>query len=261
MKHTKILLAIFAFCVFAACTANKDATSNSGTKSVSETKPTNVATATPGPKTEAANPSGGDKIENPLEIKFDAAGFPAGWEWIDPEKGDESVRYDLKTGRLKMSVPSGRDYYGETRNAPMLLKSLTGDFEIETKVTFSPTSSYQGAGLIVIRNDSNYLRLERAFGGTGGGDSGIRLDLRSDEAYEPLATPDKSPTEAATVDLRLVRKGGEFTGFWRENGGEWREVAKTKTSYPATVRVGLIVCNTGDPIDAEFAYIKLGPVK
>jgi hypothetical protein len=44
-------------------------------------------------------------------------------------------------------------------------------------------------------------------------------------------------------------------------GGEWREVAKTTTSYPATVRVGLIVCNTADPIDAEFSYIKLGPPK
>lgn len=261
MKRSELIIAFAILVICGACSAGKDATGNSDIRKAANSRPAPIADSTPASNSETNVSTPGERIDKPADISFEPSGFPADWQWIDPEKGAAAVRYDLTSGRLKMTVPSGRDYFGETRNAPMLIKSVTGDFEIETKVSFSPKESYQGAGLVVIRNDSNYLRLERAFGGTGGGESGIRFDLRSDEAYEPLATPDQFSTEAQTVELRLVRKGAEFTGFWREPGGQWREVATTKTSYPATLRVGLIACNTADPIEAEFSYIRLGPLK
>jgi regulation of enolase protein 1 (concanavalin A-like superfamily) len=140
-----------------------------------------------------------------------------------------------------------------------LLKALSGDFEIETKVKFDPTDIYQGAGILVFRNDSNYIRLERGYGGVRSGVNGIRFDKREDEIYEPVATQEQFPTDAKTVELKMRRVGKEFTAFWRLPGNEWTEVGKYNSSYPETVQVGLIACNTAAELPLEFSYIKLAP--
>ncbi len=205
------------------------------------------------------NQTTGEKIEKPLDISFEPGGFPDDWRWLDADSKYNPTKYDLKSGVLQIVVPTGKDLFGEARTAPQLLKTIAGDFEIETKVKLDPQDTYQGAGLLVFRNDNNYLRLERGFGGVGGGENGIRLDVREDESYEPLATQEKFPTTATVVELKLRRIGKEFTAFWREPGGAWKEVGNYASSYPETVQVGLIVCNTAQEIPVEFAYIKLAP--
>ena len=179
---------------------------------------------------------------------------------LDPEK-EKPSGFETKDGVLKLRIPSGKDLYGENLTAPRFLKPLKGDFEVETRVRFSPTEDYQGAGILIFRNDNNYLRLERAFGGVGGGSGGIRFDQREDEIYEPVAMPDKFPTTASVVELRFRRVGKEFTAFWREAGkNEWIEVGKVTSSYPETVQVGLIGVSTAEEITAEFSFIRLSPV-
>lgn len=203
---------------------------------------------------QAATPKSGEEIKQGQEINF-GDGLPKGWEKIDPEKENPS-EFEIWDGILRLKIPSGKDLYGENRTAPRLLRSVTGNFEIETRVKFSPKQDYQGAGILVYSNDSNYLRLERCYGGTGGGESGIRLDSREDEIYDPIATPDKFPTNAGEVELKIRRIGKDFIGFWREVGkSQWIEVGKVTTNYPETVQVGLIGINTADDITAEFAYI------
>ncbi len=202
----------------------------------------------------------GEKVENQTEILFKPEGLPAGWRWLDSDGKFNPTKYDTKSGVLRMIVPSDKDLFGESRTAPQLLKTITGDFEIETRVKFDPQESYQGAGLLVFRNDNNYIRLERGYGGVGGGENGIRFDKREDEIYEPVATQEKFPTAATVVELKLRRAGREFTAFWRVPGGEWKEVGNYESGYPETVQVGLIVCNTAQEIPVEFAYIRLSPV-
>ncbi|HEY8563094.1 MAG TPA: DUF1349 domain-containing protein [Pyrinomonadaceae bacterium] len=211
------------------------------------------STAAPPQNTAAA------RIDRQEEISFEPGQLPEGWRWIDPDDKFNPTAYDTKKGVLHIDVPTGKDLFGETRTAPQLLKTITGDFEIETQVKFAPTENYQGAGLLVFRNDSNYLRLERGFGGVGSEKGGIRFDVREDEAYEPITTPESFPTDAPAVDLRLRRAGMEFTAFWRLPGGEWKQVGKYSSSYPETVQVGLVACNTAEEIPVEFANLKLSP--
>jgi beta-xylosidase len=203
-------------------------------------------------------PAESEKIEQPLEADF-KDGVPKGWEMIDPEKKNPS-NFETSGGVLKLRIPTGKDLYGENMTAPRLLKSVKGDFEIETRVKFSPAQDYQGAGILIFRNDNNYLRLERAFGGMGGGESGIRFDKREDETYEPVAMPDEFPTAAREVELKFRRVGKDFTAFWREAGkSDWIEIGRVTNSYPETVQVGLIGVSTADEITAEFFYLKLQP--
>ena len=258
MKKSIFLMAIsliFIGCSGQTKTANKTANKSENTAGKKSENPANGAANS----ASAGQSSSGEKIEKPIDVTFEPSGFAVDWKWIDSDNQYNATKYDLKSGVLRIDLPTGKDLFGESRTAPQLLKAISGDFEIETKVKFDPKESYQGAGILVFRNDSNYLRLERGFGGVGGGDSGIRFDKREDEVYEPIATPEKFPTEAKTVELKMRRVGKEFTAFWRETGGEWREVGKYSSSYPETVQVGLIACNTAQEIPLEFAYIKLAP--
>lgn len=200
------------------------------------------------------------KVTAPVDHKFDAAGIPKGWKWIDADAANGPVRYDTAGGTLKFIVPSGKDMFGENRTAPHMLQAIEGDFQIETRVKFDPKDDYQGAGLFVYKDADNYLRLERAFGGVGGSGSGIRLDARTKDEYKPITTPDQAVTAATTVDLKLIRMGKKFIAFWRlDEESEWKEVGEFDSDYPDTVQVGIIACNTGDDIPVEFSYIKLAP--
>lgn len=202
----------------------------------------------------------GEKLAAPITVKFGVEGIPAGWRWVDPDITNGPTKYDTASGTLKVTVPSGKDMFGENRTAPHLIKPIEGDFEIETRVKFAPKSDYQGAGLFVYKDAEHYIRLERAFGGVGGDGSGIRLDARTKDEYKPITTPDNAATEATTVDLKILRMGKTFIAFWRiDENGEWKEIGEFVSDYPDTVQVGLIACNTAAPITVEFSYIKLAP--
>ena len=257
MKNILILVIAFAFIACSAEKKNETAKGGGNSAKAVENKAESNTNTSANITTQPVK--SGEKIEQALEINF-KEGLPQGWEKIDLDKGNPS-EFDTKDGVLKLKIPSGKDLFGENRDSPRLLKAITGDFEIETRVKFAPKNSYQGAGILIFRNDNNYLRLERGYGGTGGGEDGIRFDKREDETYEPIVTQEKFPTSAGEVELKFRRVGKDFTAFWREAGKtEWIEVSKVSTNYPETVQIGLIGVNTSDEITAEIAYIKILPV-
>lgn len=260
MKKVVYLLAVSIFFINCSSQSKLENKTTGPANKIENTAATsaNISNTTVNPASTTQNPPV-EKQEKQTEISFEPGSLPSGWRWLDPDSNYNPTPYDTKSGVLHIDVPTGKDLYGETRTAPQLLKAVTGDFEIETRVKFDPQDSYQGAGLLIFRNDNNYIRLERGFGGVGSDSSGIRFDKREDEIFEPIATPEKFPTNAKTVELKIRRTGREFTAFWREPNKEWKEVGKYTSGYPETVQAGLIACNTSDEIPVEFSYIKLGP--
>jgi beta-xylosidase len=202
------------------------------------------------------------KVEKPINVSFStySKDWPVDWQWIDPDRKNNPVRYDLKTGGLRVRVPTGKDLYGNNRTAPRYIKALMGDFQIETRVKFLPKENYQGAGLLIYKDDDNYLRLERAYGGYGGGAEGIRFDIRRGDEFKPIAEPGQIQTDADAVDLKIIRSGGLFTAYWRpDEKFEWQLVGEVDTDYPETIMAGVDACNTAQEITAEFLYIHLLP--
>ena len=262
MKKALVLIALSL--ILTNCSSRQTSYNNS-TGAVnkpenSSAKPTNNVNVAVNSPTAGQNQPG-VKIAEPSEILFAPGALPDDWRWLDQDANSNPTKYNTKNGVLHIDLPTDKDLYGETRTAPRLIKTISGDFEIETRVIFDSREDYQGAGLLVFRNDSNYIRLERGYGGVGGGESGIRFDSREDEIFEPIAAQDKFPTDAKTVELKIRRTGREFTAFWRLPDGDWKEVGKYSSSYPDTVQVGLIACNTAREIPVEFSYIRLSPTK
>ncbi|HVF46860.1 MAG TPA: DUF1349 domain-containing protein [Pyrinomonadaceae bacterium] len=215
--------------------------------------------ATPAP---APIPPESVKVEQPVNVSFSTYSkeWPVGWQWIDPAEKYDPTPHDVKKGVLRISIPSKKDLYGDNRTAPRYIKAITGDFQIETRVKFLPKENYQGAGLLIYKDDDNYIRFERAYGGVGGGGEGIRLDARTPGGYFPIVTPGEIQTSAPSVDLRIVRHGRMFTAYWRfDEESEWREAGVFESDYPQTIMAGLVAANTAREVVAEFIYIKLLP--
>jgi regulation of enolase protein 1 (concanavalin A-like superfamily) len=202
------------------------------------------------------------EIQKPVNVSFStySKDWPVDWQWIDPDERNNPTPHDVRSGALRIEVPSKKDLHGDNRTAPRYLKSIKGDFQIETRVRFIPKENYQGAGLLIFQDDSNYLRFERAYGGIGGGGEGIRLDARKGSEHKPIIPPGEIQTEEPEVELKIVRSGRIFIAFWREDESrEWREAGEYESDYPDTVLVGVVAVNTARPVTAEFAYIRLLP--
>lgn len=258
MKNIFILLA--GCLLLAACGSTPENRSNAVANS------TNIPAERPAVNTNtvvnanAERQVQGVKIEKPETVHFEAATLPGDWQWIDPDSPSGPTKYEAGSGGFKMTVPTGKDLFGENRTAPRLVKAVTGDFILETRIRFDPKEDYQGAGLLIYTDGDNYLRIERAFGGVGGGMSGMRFDQRKKDEYLTIATPGETPTGAKAAELRLLRIGNTFTAFWREDENtEWKELGEVRSDYPETIQVGLITCNTAAPITAEFEYVRLAP--
>lgn len=220
--------------------------------------PKKVATAS----TPAPIPAEAIKVEKPLNVSFStySKDWPVGWQWIDPAEETVPSPKDVRNGVLRIRIPSGKDLMGQNVTAPRYVKPITGNFQMETRVRFSPKENYQGAGLLIYVDDSKYLRFERSYGGVGGGGEGLRIDVRNREDYRPLATPDDLQTDLEEVDLKIVRDGKTFSAYWRENEEtSWRIAGEYESDFPDTVLAGLVAVNTAREVIAEFGYIRLSP--
>jgi len=216
---------------------------------------------TPSPPPSAI-PVAGEEIDKATNVRFSTYSkeWPVNWQWIDPDERNPTP-HDIKTSVLRIKVPTGKDLYGDNRSAARYVKAIKGDFQIETRVKFLPKENYQGAGLLIFKDDNNYIRFERAYGGLGGGADGVRIDVRKGNEFTPLVTTANSHTEAPEVDLKMVRTGRVFRAYWRvDEENEWREAGEFQSDYADTVLAGVIACNTAREIVAEFAYIRLLPV-
>ncbi len=242
MKHVALIVLAAAF--LAACGSAPSENINAPAKS-----PTPI-------------PPSPERIEKATNVSFSTYSkeWPVGWQWIDPDEKYDPTPHDVKTGVLRVRLTSKKNLNGKLTNAPRYIKPISGDFQIETRVKFNPKENYQGAGLLIYQDEANYLRFERAYGGPGGGASGIRLDVNKKGIFEPLAAPGEIQTEAGEVEMKIVRVGMIFSAYWREDeNAEWREAGRFESDYPETVLAGITASNTARETMAEFGYIRLLP--
>jgi regulation of enolase protein 1 (concanavalin A-like superfamily) len=218
--------------------------------------------STPFPSTKTPIPPEAVAIDKQTNVSFSSYSkeWPVGWQWIDPDEKHRPSPHDTKSGVLRVTVPTGKDMYGDLRNAPRYLKPIKGDFQIETRVKFLPRENYQGAGLLIFKDDNNFIRFERAYGGIGGGGDGIRIDVQKGTEFTPIVTPSEIVTDLGEIEMKIVRTGRLFIAYWREDDeAEWREAGEFESDYPETIQAGVVACNTAREITAEFAFIRLLP--
>ncbi len=180
------------------------------------------------PESAAAPAAGAEKGKSPQVIKD--------WGSVTDPAGD--CTFHANQGKLVITVPAecprAHNLCAELSNmdAPRVLQTLDGDFDLQVKVdgTFEPgkehgTGSrvpYQGAGLVVIADAANYIRMERATMLFGELRNYINFEIRVDGELQRFGSNEKFPLDPAKpVWLRLERRGETMRGGMSHDGREW----------------------------------------
>lgn len=187
-----------------------------------------------------------------------------GWIWARESRFDWNLVE--KPGFLRINLDDNEDF-AEVENI-LLRHAPEGNFEIKTRVVFTPYSNFQGAGLIVYQDDNAALFFRRAMcylpslPGVCVG-NGLYFDHYSREAGVPEAGYSIGPNFAmqtvnpSEVYLRLTREGRVYTAYYSEDGETWITVGRHESDlFP--FYVGLIATGAFEhPAEADFDFFTL----
>jgi len=186
---------------------------------------------------------------------FDSNTLDNNWTIIDPN-GDSTFSLTSKPGYLTISTssPPDRDLWPPVNlYSPRIMRPVSGNFTIETKVWAVFNTSIQSAGIFVWKDQDNYLRLERAyrygyqeviFSALINGVSTM-TGPESTSGGALLHVPNINP-----IYFRLVKTGPTYSGYYSAEGVNWIFLANISLQIDYQVNAGLYNVNRG-PIEFE----------
>lgn len=209
-----------------------------------------------------------------------AAPVPAKRPWVSgwdkPVDPDKDCKFTREKDTLTIEVP-GKDHdLGVERglmNSPRLLRDVEGDFVVQVRVrgTFRPSNGstsnqrlpFVGAGLLLMKDDNTYIRLERAALVKGGEvKTYANWELRTDGKWVLAGAERVQPLEDKPTYLRLARKGDKLLASVSHDGKEWKELKPLDVKLPAKVKIGVSAGGTSmDVFAPRFDQFQLKQAK
>ena len=151
-------------------------------------------------------------------------------------------------------------------NAPRVLKSIDGDFAVQVTVDGNlplpdnrTVTAYVSGGLLLMKDDRNYIRLERAsFTRPGVINHYVNFEQRIDAKRTRMGLFRDYPlSNDQPVDLRLEVKSGIVRALARRTGQPWHEIGTAKADTDSTFSVGISGVNTSrQPLEVTFRNIQ-----
>jgi beta-xylosidase len=185
---------------------------------------------------------------------FNGPSLDSRWSWVR----EDASRWSLtaQPGFLRLTTNQATS----AADNILLQTAPAGDYEISTRVFFTPTQDYQFAGLMIYQDDSNYLQLGRAFCNAPSicVGNGIYFDRVEGGSFigSNFATTTTVSNEAY---LQVVRHGNVYTGSVSSNGIAWTVVGVHTVTISPT-RIGLVATNKAESdmeISADFDFFTL----
>src|SRR5688572_2100362 len=177
-----------------------------------------------------------------------------GWQWLNENPNNWSLT--AVPGALQIEVDGGQ-VSDETITNLLLRPAPNGNFQIETKVIFSPKANFQFAGLIIYESPPNLIQAGRAFCDlpdvcVG---EGLYVDYYNNGSF---VTPNFAAAYTEEeVYLRLIRQSDTYTFQSSSDGSEWILRGGTVSSMNP-LQIGLAAGqNTTVLIPALFDYFEV----
>ena|SRR5271157_442647 len=191
------------------------------------------------------------------------------WTITDPDGGSTfSLTAHRGWLRITTTSPPGRDLIGTNLvNAPRIVQSVNGDFTIKTKISSVMDANDEGAGIVVWKDSSNYLRLERMSRTIGypiepqivfiGTINGV-WSMPSSQQSSPGGII-HLPSSINPTYLKLTRSGNIFSGYYSADGIHWNHVADITLPVNGSVQIGLDIINVyhSGTFFADFDYFRI----
>ena len=178
-----------------------------------------------------------------------------GWVWMH----EVPNQWSLTSVPGSLQIDAGRGYVYLQNIANMLLRPApVGDFQIETKLTFLPQDNFQFAGLIIYKDEANFLQAGHAYCHSGVCvRDGLYLNYYQNGF---VVSPNFAQpyTESAVVFLRLIRKGAAYIFQMSPDGRVFFTVGE-HVSDMEPLQVGLVSGQSveGEILPALFDYFAI----
>ena len=229
-----------------------EASPGTPTPTSSQTSPKAPPSGSPAPPV-PAEPAVTSKLGSNFSDEFNGTSIDSRWKVVNPNR-DSSIRMTGNGGLRMTASPKegGSDFApGPNCNAPRVLQPVTGDWTMETRFNFAPTSRFQGAGFVICFDQNPESRncwrvIERQFWGPG-----QIVNFSGDQKLFP----------SSTTYLRLRKKGALYTAWFSADGRTWTE-AGTREERRTPVFAGIMtLCQSYDRnmnlySVADFDYLR-----
>lgn len=170
-----------------------------------------------------------------------------GWgQLIDP---DGDCRFDVGRDSVVVTFGPGPHSLGAENgqmNSPRIVRSISGDFSVSTVVSGNLPlpelpRAYVSGGLILMLDQRNYIRLERAsFILNGKKSFYTNFEQRIDAERTRMGQFADFELQAdSAVELRLEVRDGTVRGLVRQVGDEWHEMGTAQIGAGGTLLTGV----------------------
>jgi len=168
--------------------------------------------------------------------------------------------YRLDHGLMMTTKPETdfwqRTHYGFQRDdGHCLLTHIDGDFTIETHTQFNPVSQYDQCGLMIRRDNENWIKCSVEYEDTKNSRLG---SVVTNEGYSDWATQD-IPSSTRAMHYLIERKGHDFLIQYAFNHDEWHQmrIAHLRQAQE-NLQIGIYACSpVGKGFECQFNEIKI----
>lgn len=182
----------------------------------------------------------------------------ADWEWVREDPTAWSLF--ARPGYLRMTTQTGTLDEENTIENLLLREAPAGDFELSTRLEFTPTARYHEASLFLYVDDDNYIKLSRLYS-----DNSTEPDtyfLQQERAGQRVKGF-HAPAAEAITELTLRVDARFIVGLYKNQEGAWVTLGQfplePNVTYP---QLGIsayhgITRNPSPPIAVDFDFIKV----
>lgn len=170
-----------------------------------------------------------DTVGAPVSDDFSSCTLDSRWEFIDPLANSTLT---MTGSKAQIYVPAGtsHDMWVNDRNAPRMMQYINnGDFEFDVKFDSSMDSKYQLQGIVVEKDDKNFLRYNFQHDGSA-------YQIAAYSVLNNVATMrvNQAISISAPMYLRTNRTGNVWTLSYSSNGQNWTQAAQFTFVLEAT---------------------------
>jgi len=198
---------------------------------------------------------------------FSTATLDTGWTFV---RGDEITRsLTSRPGYFRIQTQRGSIITGNSKN--IMLRKMSGNFILETRLEFNPTTAQQFAGLVVYQDDTHgvVLGLVYAKGERGEFRGAVVVSAKGPDVEGERSGAfydDSVSANPNLIYLRLLRSGNQFVTAYSADGVTYSELSIVTNDLPDPIDVGITAGN-GDfdgcgsecdtPINADFDFFQI----
>jgi tetratricopeptide (TPR) repeat protein/regulation of enolase protein 1 (concanavalin A-like superfamily) len=197
--------------------------------------------------------------------EFDSSILCSEWNWVNP-KGDCRYELNIEPSGLLIRATFGCNLHNNLNfNAPRLMQEISGDFAIEMKMTSVDEGTMTVGGILVWKDERNYICLERGSFGIGKatpdkyGKDEIRLLGSVDGSWDHFG---RGMLVSDVIYMRIERIDDTLSAYCCRDGENWLTCGEMSFPVEDPIQVGIHVKgNSGlqdtDDTATRFDYFRV----